>query len=136
MVLLWSLLLNSVGVNLETERLYLYNVNGSGKWSLDTKSKVEIPHHVLRDGMAFETEDTPQWLLSHLNKKHTTRSGIIFFSRVSRVSREGVTCFLLKFSLPLNSTTLFTSLLLNLTYLASTPLNSTPPYSLVTHHST
>eukprot|EP01127_Copromyxa_protea_P016158 TRINITY_DN4751_c0_g2_i1.p1 TRINITY_DN4751_c0_g2~~TRINITY_DN4751_c0_g2_i1.p1 ORF type:complete len:758 (+),score=144.55 TRINITY_DN4751_c0_g2_i1:77-2350(+) len=66
---------NIYGVNLETEKFYLYHVSSNGKWRLDTKSKLNFPHHVVKDGMVFETSKTPQIFLSDLKKKHATRSG-------------------------------------------------------------
>jgi hypothetical protein len=61
---------------METERLYFYHVYPSGKWTLDVRCNVNVPHHVLRDGIAYETSKTPQLHLQNLGRKNPGRSGM------------------------------------------------------------
>eukprot|EP01127_Copromyxa_protea_P003551 TRINITY_DN1335_c0_g1_i2.p1 TRINITY_DN1335_c0_g1~~TRINITY_DN1335_c0_g1_i2.p1 ORF type:complete len:864 (-),score=121.64 TRINITY_DN1335_c0_g1_i2:1102-3693(-) len=68
---------NIYGVNMHTERLYFYDVNQSGKWSLSTKCSVRVPHHVMKEGIAFETSKTPQKHLKDLGRNNITRSGML-----------------------------------------------------------
>ncbi len=61
---------------MHTERLYFYNVDPNGRWTIDTKTNVRPPFHVVKEGIAFETAKTPQAHLKNLGRKNFTRSGM------------------------------------------------------------
>lgn len=65
-----------LGTNILTEKMYYYSAKSSGKWKLQTDtSSVDVPNHVVRDGIVYETPSTPQncWMVDGV-----TRSGFFF----------------------------------------------------------
>jgi hypothetical protein len=59
-----------------TEKFYYFLVKSTGKWRLNSEiSFPEIPYHFVRDGIVFETPETPQ---STWSKEGVCSSGITF----------------------------------------------------------
>jgi len=61
-------LCNVYGVNMDTEKMYFYKTDQKGTLQLDTHASPKIDHHVVRDGIAYETKSTPQLILGKLKK--------------------------------------------------------------------
>jgi len=65
---------NCYGVNVETEKLYFYKKKGD-EYILDENCSAHVPYHTLKRGIAFETEETPQYFLRSHGRAQINRSG-------------------------------------------------------------
>lgn len=65
------------GTNVPTEVLFFYKINKTGDWELDRKFDCDIPGHIVRNGMVYETQYTPQYTNVDTSKNHAVilRSG-------------------------------------------------------------
>jgi len=62
----------SLGVDIDTEKLYYYKSN----WSLSQRKDLpEVKGHIVRNGIVYETKDTPQIFRKEKGKAEFSRSG-------------------------------------------------------------
>eukprot|EP01127_Copromyxa_protea_P003367 TRINITY_DN1318_c0_g1_i7.p1 TRINITY_DN1318_c0_g1~~TRINITY_DN1318_c0_g1_i7.p1 ORF type:complete len:1526 (-),score=243.36 TRINITY_DN1318_c0_g1_i7:2-4579(-) len=66
---------NVYGCNIKTEKLFFYKKDKRTGELLLTTDKLSVPHHEFIGGIAYETEETPQFSLLKAGKKKYKRSG-------------------------------------------------------------
>eukprot|EP01124_Arcella_intermedia_P023713 TRINITY_DN3825_c0_g1_i1.p1 TRINITY_DN3825_c0_g1~~TRINITY_DN3825_c0_g1_i1.p1 ORF type:complete len:984 (+),score=206.70 TRINITY_DN3825_c0_g1_i1:18-2969(+) len=68
-------LFNVYGVNMDTEKLYFYKKESPDNWLLDISCSVNIPDHILKDGIIYESKNTTQKSLQEAGQRNYQRSG-------------------------------------------------------------
>jgi hypothetical protein len=59
-----------------TEKMYFYEVTPNGQWRLDKAQQISVPNYLVREGIAYETSETPQKSLKDEKESDCYRSGI------------------------------------------------------------